>query len=467
MPGSPFYSGLFEGFDTTRESRYQENLKAEADARAQEGNVYKYLLSSSDPKIQALAMSGLFESARPGSRAKGLKGFMGEVQGGEIYPQILSAMEEQVSDQAAPPAKPNSAALPSTTPVHGGPSTSFINPQGTEATAPGGFVSPRAAAGAGEGLAAGAMGGPAPEAPPGLAAPPAPVEHPTHRRGTGVHTAEEVAEATAKAGVAGKLSGIDAGFAGAPPDIVQRAKLGVIGAPMPIDRGAAGPLMADPNDPDTPIPTLRIGGQIVRADTQEPVSGLIGYVKPTTGGRVTKTMRDPRSSTGYSSVTYDATGVEQFRVPVEYNPPPAYGGTAVIDDPASPTHRSVAPINRGGGMGAPLAPAPAPEGQATADQAEAEGWVKAVAAKVREGRILPGTAKGAYDATTKAVTQGKYQTYEDLQKAAQKSGGVGATDTRGSVADRVAARLRQNQQGFQGAPPPAAPARARGAGPVQ
>lgn len=460
MAGSPFYGGLFEGFNASREANYQQSLKSDAEARATEGKIYEYLLQSRDPEIQSLALSGLFESARPGSRAKGMRGFLGEVQGGEIYPKLRQAMDQQVPDEAPPPAppQPGSAALPSTTPVHGGRSGSFINPSGTAETSPGGFMSPRAAAGAGTGIAGAAMEGqPAPAAPPGLPAPQPPPEHPTHRRGTGVPTAEEVAAASEGAKTTAHIQAITGALraAGADDQAIQRAIMGISGAPIPLDTTGPGPVMADPSDPSTPIPTVRHrNGDVTLIDGSPVTPGLVGWIKA--GAQKNSTMEDKTSPTGYSKVFYDDQGTELYRVPTEYTPAPAYGGTAVTYDPNSPTSRSVTPVLRGGGTGAPLGPAPAPEGQATPDQAEAEGWVKAVDAKVKEGRLqgFP-VPRGGFDKTTKQVTGGKYQTYQDLQKAAQKSGALGAPAAQ-SVADRVRARIEQNRAGTAA---PAGPAR--------
>lgn len=256
MPGSPFYSGLFEGFNTRRQKEYDTNLAAEAKAREAEAEIYKtLLLHSTDQKIQALAMAGLGESARPSSRMKGLRGFMGEVQAGEMYPQILAAMEEQVPDtQAAPPATPQSAALPSTTPVHGGemgaaaPTFQAPMPQAPEdITAALGMGAPESSFGA--------PAGPAPGAPQaGMVGQPPP-EHPTHRRGTGIPTAEEVAEMQARVATQTKIKVATEELtrAGATPDEIQRTIMGMLGAPQN-NRMFAAPTFAV-IDPQTNEPT--------------------------------------------------------------------------------------------------------------------------------------------------------------------------------------------------------------------
>lgn len=197
----PYMSGLLEGFNAARENRYAQNQKADQAKREQEANLYKYLLASTDPEIQSLALSGLFESATPGSKAKGLGGFMGEVQGGTIYPQLKALMGQEVPNEApaqpfspeqlgstptatatgtppAPPAKPGSGALPA---------TSLVEPhahamqQGPPTPPP--FDGADATAGVPQ-QASGTM-----------APPPMPAVSQFKRRGTGVPTAEEIADA--------------------------------------------------------------------------------------------------------------------------------------------------------------------------------------------------------------------------------------------------------------------------------
>lgn len=206
MPGgSPFFSGLFEGFNQSREGAYQQNLKSESDARAQEAKVYQALLQSNDKGTQALALSGLMESARPGQRKKGLRGWMGEVQQGDVWPQLKAHMDEMVPDEEPPqapsaPTHPGSAALPSTTPVQGGSTVAPADPTGLPApqmaSAGGGAEGPAAPAALATPPAdtgAALLGGAPPPGPPAALVPPeAPPEHPLHRRGTGLLTAEEI-----------------------------------------------------------------------------------------------------------------------------------------------------------------------------------------------------------------------------------------------------------------------------------
>lgn len=502
MPGSPFYSGLFEGFQGRREKEYAQNQAADAEARKTEGNIYQYLLQSQDPKIQSLALAGLFESARPGSRAKGLKGFLGEVQGGEVYPQIMAAMNEQVPDtQAAPPATPQSAALPSTTPVHGGqmgavaPSFQAPGPQTPQAQAPEAI-----AAALGQGAPEsgfGAAGAPAPGVPQagapqaGMVGQPPP-EHPTHRRGTGVPTAEEVAEMQARVATQTKIKVATEELtrAGATPEEIQRTVMGMLGAPQN-NRMFAAPTFAVV-DPQTGEPTpvsfdystgkyaFPDGTPVPRGVKFVRMSGAAGtgpaltsYIPDTPESREQLLTQYPSlalppgpSPTGYLKVQARADGTA-MAVPAEFTPPPDYTGTGTFAAPTSPTGREIRPILRTGGTGAPLGPAPAPEGQLTDQEREAKGWIEAVNRQINEDYV-PGTPRdpGAYDTTTKRISNQKYQTYADLQKAAQPSGVAQPGDARVSVADRVQQRAEENRRRQQAAPAPPGPARARGAGPV-
>lgn len=491
MPGSPFLGGMFQGFNDAREGAYQQNLKDEAGARAQEAKVYQYLLESRDPEIQSLALSGMMESARPGTKKKGLRGWLGEVQQGEVFPQIKSAMGEMVPDAPAAPATPSGAALPSTTPVHGGPTATPASPTGQPAPSmPGQALSPEAAPAG----VTGAAGPSAPAPAAAMSASPAPLlggpppgpppEHPMHRRGTGIPTAEEIAGATEAAKEKAQLDAFTTSLrqAGASDDQIRQAILGRAGAPMRMGTAAAGPMMADPQDPETPIPTLRTVdsagvAHVTLLDGTSVPPHYVGYVKQTKGLSSmvpdTPAMRqqygipatEPKSPTGYFKVQAEGSGYTHQVA--EQTGPPAYSGVVTLDDPGSTTGRSVTPVLRGGGTGKALGAAPLPAGEATPDEAEAKGWVAAVDKKIKEG-ALPGLPirAGSYDQVTKAVSGGKYQTYQSLQAAAQKSSSApSATGGSSSVADRIRKRL-DSQRGTPPAGPPPPPTRMGGPGPV-
>src|SRR5688572_6404104 len=222
-----YWSGLVEGFQGHRERNYEKRFKEEQLSRAQADRVFEHLLSSRDPKIQELAISGLMN---PIHRKKGFAGFMGEVEKDPYAAQIVAAMNEMVPDDggmrsSAPiPPRPGSvpgggAGMSTNTPVSPGSEPIQLPgiqlppeppPGVTDGTAgmasgageqPSGEIPmPPEAGGAGGGapMQAGPGGGPmgAPQmGPGGIPMPPGPpVESKWKRRGTGVPTAEEIAE---------------------------------------------------------------------------------------------------------------------------------------------------------------------------------------------------------------------------------------------------------------------------------
>lgn len=119
-------TGFLAGFNDAREANIKLQQDQDAAARAQEARVYEYLLQSRDPEIAAMAMTGLMESARPGAKVKGLRGFMGEVQQSKLFPQLQARMNEMVPaggqepHPQGPPAQPGSGAMPANQPVRPG-----------------------------------------------------------------------------------------------------------------------------------------------------------------------------------------------------------------------------------------------------------------------------------------------------------------------------------------------------------
>jgi len=516
MPGSPFYSGLFEGFQGRRQSEYERNLEAEGKAREAESNVYKYLLQSTDPKIQSLAMAGLFESARPGTRAKGLRGFMGEVQGGEIYPQILSAMEEQVPDAGTPSAKPQSAALPSTTPVHGGP-IGTTPPQGPPAAAAMPQVPEDITAALGMGAPESGFGAPAPGGPAGMGmVGQAPPEHPTHRRGTGVPTAEEVAARTMRAQLQARIQVATESLteAGATPDEIQRTIMGMMGAPQNarmFDTPTFAVIDPTTNQP-TPVSFDHTTGRFAFPDGS-PVPRGAKYVRMAGSAGAPLTTKIPDTPEGRQYLI--ANGADPVEVnagsPTHYwklvtkpdgtvgvqadifVPPPNFIGTAQgLDANGNPV---LFGVPRGGGAPGPgNIIAPAVTGQPTEEQSNAAALLAEIneAVKAAEAPVYPGQPpqrltplqRDTIARERASAARLPYTTYYEVQQAARQQrrpspspttpkpaavpGGGGSAM---SLADQVRADLLAQQAGRAGAapaPPPAAapPARARGAGPA-
>jgi hypothetical protein len=88
--------GMLGGFSARKAEVEAENLRRSEQASEREGRIFEALLASPDPDIQALATTGLLESARPKSRAKGLRGWLGELEQSPILGQLQSLMRQPV-----------------------------------------------------------------------------------------------------------------------------------------------------------------------------------------------------------------------------------------------------------------------------------------------------------------------------------------------------------------------------------
>lgn len=475
--------GLLQGFQGARDAELDRNYDADKDRRAREGKLYEYLLQSQDPEIQSLALSGLMESAQPSKRAKGFKGFFGELEGGKIYPQIRQLMNQMVPDRSAPaagapaagapPASPGGAALPSSSPVEPGAPpmlSSVMSPQDQWSG-----VSPERAT-LGPPPAAGAPDTGAPPPMPGP--PPAPPVSRFKRRGTGIPTAEEIAEANAAAGMRGRLDAATAAFSD--PADQRRAKLGVTGAPQPSKTLSAvtqfGVIMPGETEPQ-PVLLDQASGYTLADGTPLPQGAkMVRMSGSGGGGGVPRTAREPdrNSSTGWSKVFYDtATGAELYRVDdAPVYPPPALSGVTTIYDPESATGRSVTGITRGGQRGPVIGPAD-PTSAPTQDQINAEALLaevdKLIVAQEKPrmsgipGKPLLPQAKDALVAQRARAAGQPYQTYFELQQAAKSrstvptTSGVGGGSPGMSLADQVRQRALENRKKAQApqATPPA------------
>jgi hypothetical protein len=485
MPGG-YWGGLVEGFQGRREGALKENYDKEVANRAMSDRVFQYLLASRDPELQQLALSGLMN---PIDKKKGFAGFMGGYESNPFISQVVGRMNEMVPEDQpatpAPPTAPTPAAGQSgamstnvaTEPGGYAPQLDFAPPPGYAeqadfqgAPAPGMQTPPM-----------GAMGGP----------PPPPMESKFKRRGTGVPTAEEVAEATAAAQQNGRIKTAVAQLqkAGATPEEIQDAIMGMLGAPRNQRQLSAinnwGVRLA-PGGPVLPV-LLDQGKQGYVMANGQPIPPTAEMVRMSgSGGGVPRTAKepDPSSSTGWSRVFYDtATGAELYRVDdTPFVPPPAYTGTTTIADPANPTVPVRAPILRSGGTGAPLGDDPTLVESQT--QVDAQALQKAVDAQLtlamsgamgRLRQITPQQRDQVVQDLAKAQNL-PYQTYDDLVRAATSTPPVSARQKAegGTMADKVRQRALQNRQGGGApAPPPPAPnkptmpsARSQGPGPV-
>lgn len=479
--------GVLEGFQKRREQEILRHQEQDAARRQTEGRIYEYLLQSQDPEIRTLAMAGLFESALPGKRKRGLSGFLGEIEGGSIYPMLRGRMEEMVPVEAeeegigggpAPP-RPGSAAMTSNQPVRSGsqminltPATSSMPEVPHEVAAGAGEGSEEADGGGAPAVAVGPVGAPPP-------APPAPSRF--RRRGTGVPTAEEIAEINARAGIEARIKTVTKAIiqAGGGPADVQRAILGIAGAPPP------APMFGSPSfgvrlpGSDEVVPVTRdnrTGQYLMTGPDGRPVpippgAEMVRMSGTGAGGSLTTTIRDSpavRAQYGIDPSEVTPSGYWKIRqtgngdiivMPGEYSPPPAFSGTTRVTDPDDPTIPVIAGVDRGG-EGVTILD-DAPETVPSKLQQDAKALLKVVDKRAAAEK-MPGlpARPGQLDAIVQQEATKlnlPWKSYADLMRAAettpeqtprQRSEG-------GSMAERVRNRILKNRG--QSTPPPPRP----------
>lgn len=469
MPGN-YWSGLVEGFQGRREAEYTKNAEREVQNRAMADRVFSHLLQSRDPEMQRLALSGLMS---PTGKKQGLAGFLGQVTDvNPLIDQIVSRSNEMIPDEGSatpsapttpttptPPAAPGSAAMSTNAPVEPQSAPIAQVPMPPEAPPTAGGMGPPDMAQLGP-MGQGGLGVGMP--------PPPPPEHPMHRRGTGVPTAEEIAGATAQAQLEGRVKAGTSALqaAGATPEEIQQAIMGMLGAPQN-QRNFQAPAWAviEP-DSGNPVPVAfdTTTGNFTFTDGS-PVPKGAKFVRMSggaSGGGVPRTGRepDPNSSTGWSKVFYDtATGQELYRVDdVPFVPPPAYAGTTVLPDLSQPGVNQVVPVKREGGTGPALGDQPSAVKSDT--QIQAESLKAAVDAEIDLFlRSTINRAAGMPPAQRDQVVQRKavalglpYKTYDAILAAIGTARPVTQREavTGGTVAERVRARALQNRQGGAG-----------------
>lgn len=128
-----YIEGLLGGFTTRRNDVFAENLRAEELAHERESAIYNTLLSSPDPEMRSLALTSLLDTAGGPKRAKGLRGFMSEVDRSSNLPAVRRLMQTPVTEQRrvpsgqqprqfipTPPPSDQPAAQAETSPTTGG-----------------------------------------------------------------------------------------------------------------------------------------------------------------------------------------------------------------------------------------------------------------------------------------------------------------------------------------------------------
>lgn len=102
MPGSSlggFTEGLWESIAEGRKrAAEQEETRAKREA-----DILTTLASADDPEIRSMALAGMLEMANPKRRAKGLRGFLGEMETSATLPKIRELLGTPVATQVKTP----------------------------------------------------------------------------------------------------------------------------------------------------------------------------------------------------------------------------------------------------------------------------------------------------------------------------------------------------------------------------
>lgn len=88
-----YLEGLLAGFMGRKAEVEAENLRAAELAAQRESDVFKALLGSDNPEIQAMATAGLLESTQPKKRKGGLKGWLGEMETSPTFAKLMSFIQ--------------------------------------------------------------------------------------------------------------------------------------------------------------------------------------------------------------------------------------------------------------------------------------------------------------------------------------------------------------------------------------
>lgn len=88
--------GLLGGFSDRKSEIETQNLEEARQANERESGIYKALLSSPDPEIQAMAATGLLDSAKPRTRKGGLRGWMGEMSANPTFSKLQELINTPV-----------------------------------------------------------------------------------------------------------------------------------------------------------------------------------------------------------------------------------------------------------------------------------------------------------------------------------------------------------------------------------
>lgn len=104
-----WFGGLLGGFSDRRTEVERQNIREAELSNDREGRIYETLLSSPDPEIQAMAATGLLESAQPRKKKGGIRGWLGEVSANPTFGKLKSLIGTPVQTNAGETELPSPA----------------------------------------------------------------------------------------------------------------------------------------------------------------------------------------------------------------------------------------------------------------------------------------------------------------------------------------------------------------------
>jgi hypothetical protein len=107
-----YLEGLLGGFTGRKREVEQENLRQAERANTREADFYKLLIEHGTPEFQAMATTGLLESARVPQRKGGLRGWLGEMQENPTYSKVLGLINQPEMTGVETAVTPTSGAIP-------------------------------------------------------------------------------------------------------------------------------------------------------------------------------------------------------------------------------------------------------------------------------------------------------------------------------------------------------------------
>lgn len=98
-----WFEGMIGGFGERKSQVEAQNIRESELSNQRESRIYETLLSSPDPDIQAMAATGLLESAQPRKKKGGLRGWMGEVATNPTFEKLKQLIGTPVQTSPGTP----------------------------------------------------------------------------------------------------------------------------------------------------------------------------------------------------------------------------------------------------------------------------------------------------------------------------------------------------------------------------